>query len=393
MSSFAALCSEHTHVCHAEVMHDEIGMRGLQTTGPVPAGWPVLAVPWELVVTAQVSSSSTYRVAAHHLEMANQLLAMLNGTRDDARAQFWRLYAELLPSWSELPHPALLSESLLAELQDSALSAEARASRAHIATELDCSSRRLPIPAAACHSPSSCEPCDVAQWLVALIRSRPFVLPSTSNAAAAAAAAAGSTFAFLPFIDMTNHAEGANCEVRGVGTREGGAYTAAELVALRDLQPGEVVTINYASDQYADLAHQFADFGFVTPGPRHATALPAGAVSDFTTTLEFDEALLRRFRVEPPPDGRLPDIVQYRVLRKRAARETVRASQSRTLQTPQAAAQRHGVFHAGTIAMLCGLSVALVAVAFYFVTRGRGATSATRARASRLLARKVKKTR
>ena len=80
MSSFAALCSEHTHVCHAEVMHDEIGMRGLQTTGPVPAGWPVLG-PFSLLGKHHTEMSE------HDVHIVNKILLEYVGNVSSIKAE------------------------------------------------------------------------------------------------------------------------------------------------------------------------------------------------------------------------------------------------------------------------------------------------------------------
>ena len=335
VASFALLCAEHAYICRADLATSaSTGLRGLHTTAKVPRGEPVLAIPWDLTLSANVSSTEPHhRVAHHHLEVA---LALLDSTDRDVVATthqqtFWQQWAALLPQASELPHPAALPAMLLKELQDSTLIEEAKAVRIYVEQKTGCATRAS---------------CDAVHWAMALTRSRPFTLPApgsqeeaTSSSSSEAAgtpnrldSAASEVFAFLPFIDMANHGgKKANCEVRGVGSRDSAtrAYSAAELVALRDLDLGEPITIDYGLEGQT-LAAQFADFGFVAPDEAQSL-LPDGAYStmpedlakglqDFVTSLHDDEALLNRYDEgrELPTDARLPSIVRYRVMRKRA---------------------------------------------------------------------------
>ena len=228
---FWTLCTERTYVCRAELHNDESGLRGLRTTQPVKAGQPILAVPWEITLTATVGREpAVHRIATHHLDVSHALLSAINGTHIDHRAKFWKAWSELLPPTEELPP-------------------QVGQTREYVEEQLGC-------------RPS----CEKAHWAMANIRSRPFTLPSAD------AASDESVFAFLPFIDMANHRGGgkANSEVRGVGTPGSNAYTAAELVALNDLNAEEVIAIDYGLESMAP-SEQLEDFGFidgVDPPPR-----------------------------------------------------------------------------------------------------------------------------
>lgn len=91
--------------------------------------------------------------------------------------------------------------------------------------------------------------------------------------------------ALLPLIDMCNHSGSPNCRVRPRGGTEGGV----QLEALRSLQAGEPLTINYG-----DLPNDFflLDYGFVVPDNPH----------DYIE-LRYDSAMLE---VRSPPPPRTP---------------------------------------------------------------------------------------
>lgn len=323
-ATFASLCAEYTFVCQVEL--SEMSLRGLRTTSFVPAGDPVLAVPWELVLTSDVlpNFETVHRIALHHLDVARQLLDKLES--DGEVAAFWRQWATLLPAKSQMATPSTLPMHLLSELQDDTLSREAQHASAYVESQM-CT-----------HSG-----CENAQWAVALTRSRPFTLPAADFEDERV------LFAFFPFIDMANHHGGGNCEVRGVGHRdEPTKYTAVELVALRDLQAGELVTLDYVMDAQVSIAEvstgghqvfpltivlldhalgaqapaaQFADYGFLSgedaPSAPDQPATDKLSIGSFTTSLAHDEALLDEWARTPPADARLAAIVEYRVHRKR----------------------------------------------------------------------------
>ena len=338
MPSFASLCADYAYVCRADVATSG-GLRGLHTTVAVPKGEPVLAVPWDLTLSTNLSSApAQHRIATHHLRVAQALLDTIApehntaaaSPRDSAR-RFWREWATLLPSASELPHPATLPPHLLAELQDRTLSAEAASTRAYVEQKTGCASRSA---------------CEAAHWAMAMTRSRPFTLPAPGARApdeaeehpeegggrglaadsGPACPDAPDVFAFLPLIDMANHeSERPNCEVHGVGSKDSGqqrgqqrAYTAVELVALRDLDPDEPISIDYGIASHT-MAEQFSDFGFVATHRDPSAHEEPPDRSEFVTSLESDEALMRRYErgAEFPTDPRLPPIVRYRVMRKR----------------------------------------------------------------------------
>lgn len=341
--TFASLCAEHAYVCQADTSTDALGLRGLSTTAEVLAGDPVIAVPWALMLTADVApaASTRHRVARHHVTVAGALLAVLNLTHPDPeRVRFWQQWHHALPPANEIPHPAALPEWLQLQLHDPLLEQQARNTRTRVVEELGCDDD---------------DDCDVAHWAMAMTLSRPFRLPAAG--AGDGASMRPDVFAFIPFIDMTNHAREGNCEVRGVGSTDApDEYTAVELVALHDLPPGTTLSIDYGLHMLP-AREQFALFGFVAEQhaeapeeeedsamardlearldwswPPHAWRAWHVATSvlatlrvraNFVTDLSTDEAVLAQYASEPPPDPRLPSIVHYRAHRKRAAARRV----------------------------------------------------------------------
>ena len=121
---------------------------------------------------------------------------------------------------------------------------------------------------------------ELRRWAVAMCSSRPFQMPppperlpphlpppEPSAAAADADAAADASrrrlCAFVPFVDMANHADDPNCEVQGRGVGADGGYEVVGLVATRDLAVGEEATISYGAGM--TNAVLLAAYGFVPP--------------------------------------------------------------------------------------------------------------------------------
>lgn len=418
---FADLCATHALMCRVDTQTRGL-LRGLVTTSRAPAGEPVLAVPWDLVLSTAVSvEAAPHRVASHHLEVARAMLMALSEAGGGRRARFWQQWRDLLPQPSELTVPAALPELLLRDLQDSIASDEARRALARVEAHFGCATGG----------------CDDAHWAVALTRSRPFTLPP----AAPSPAVGRDIFAFVPFVDMANHATDPSCEVRGVGSyAEPRQYTAVELVALRDLAAGETVTIDCAraaartwhrparliprsrclrfvehvcvcmwvggcararawADGLSDdlPQHQFADFGFLAndaplgaPGDVHWSRLAQRSTADFTTTLGDDEALLRQLQSAGPSeaaDPRMLPVVAYRVHAKRTieAARLGAASHARPATTPAADSGADGGAGLVPTAIACAgaLAVAVAATVYWQrCARLRGAPVRTARRVS-----------
>uniref|UniRef100_A0A7S3F2R2 SET domain-containing protein n=1 Tax=Haptolina ericina TaxID=156174 RepID=A0A7S3F2R2_9EUKA len=259
---FHTLCEAHC-LHHAAILAQPQGsLRGLFTATTVRAGDPVLAVPWELTLAAEVQediSAHEDGVAPHHVAVATELLAATQGGASfDDQQRFWVEWVALLPQPSELPHPATLEPELLARAQDAELAASSLSRRQRVAAALS---------AATPHE-------NWSHWAFAMVSSRPFLLapPATLDVSGQPPPASPPIFAFVPFIDMANHEAAPSCEVRAVSSGRGG-YEAVELVALRDLEAGEEATISYDLGGLTS-ARVFGTFGFVDPNSFQHDRLP-----------------------------------------------------------------------------------------------------------------------
>ena len=298
--------------------------RGLFVTEPVRAGEPVLAVPFLLCLVCRAEAEE-HRItspwhAPHHdardTLLARQLLMALEGddTMPQELREFWSHWSMLLPPIGTLAHAVCLPSHLLSELQDSELARAVTLQQARVEALLADEPRS---------DDAAAEPAiavAMRRWAVALCSSRPFAIPTP--AADPVSGSIASMCAFVPFIDMANHAEEPNCEVQGAGSSaaapregavegegEGGAgdgaagggiagaevvdgadeaagcgaageasasFSAVGLIATRDLAAGEEVLISYFKS--APNAHIFSRFGFVpADGNRHdRLGLPEG---------------------------------------------------------------------------------------------------------------------
>ena len=129
--------------------HDSEHGRGLFAGGkPIRRGEVILSVPKRLTLLIQDGAGLSLPpdgswprvragVAAGAPEAGKCWEFILARAVVDAVAgdggEFWRVYSQLLPTPDELSHPFLLSEDLLAELQDDELAAEGRREKIRIA--------------------------------------------------------------------------------------------------------------------------------------------------------------------------------------------------------------------------------------------------------------------
>ncbi|GLI68384.1 hypothetical protein VaNZ11_012712, partial [Volvox africanus] len=221
---------------------------------PASAGWPRLRgsaagssdpLPWDIL----------------------QALALVDGLAGDG-GEFWQRYCdELLPAPEQLTLPMCWEGPRLAQLQHTDIAQAATAQKARLTALF----------------PELMEPLapDVPgwlQWAFACVRSRAFRVGTDA-------------FAFVPFLDFANHAEApangqptptasitqgrpiANADFRmfattsrreeGLGEDDGSFF---ELVALRDIDLGEEVTICYSGPEGYTNQRYMAQYGFVPRG-------------------------------------------------------------------------------------------------------------------------------
>ncbi|KAG2434230.1 hypothetical protein HXX76_007955 [Chlamydomonas incerta] len=199
-----------------------------------------------------------------------QALALVDGLAGDG-GEFWARYCDvLLPAPERLTLPMCWEPQRLAQLQHRAIAAAAEAQQDRLMGMFP----ELMEPLAA----------DVPswfQWAFACVRSRAF-------------RAGADAFAFVPFLDLANHADApqavppapagasaaasppppsnqvANADFRASppasGADEAGAGEYFELYALRDIAPGEEVTISYAGPEGYTNQRFMAQYGFVPVG-------------------------------------------------------------------------------------------------------------------------------
>lgn len=259
--------------------------RGLFVTEAVRAGQPVLVVPFELCLVCKAESQSEaltspwdapHRHAKDTL-LAKQLLAALHEDEGslvtEEQRNFWRDWKAMLPAPGTMAHLLTLEEPKLSELQDEGL-----VHAAHL--------QRSRVDAVLADAPTGPQASGFdARWAVAMCSSRPFTmhLPRSGDESSSNHGLA----AFVPFVDMANHADEPNCEVQGVSESAestsstesldlASTFSVVGLVATRDLEVGDEIFINYFDA--APNAHVFSRFGFVLPSSnRHdRLLLPEG---------------------------------------------------------------------------------------------------------------------
>eukprot|EP00198_Chlamydomonas_reinhardtii_P009549 XP_001698886.1 predicted protein [Chlamydomonas reinhardtii] len=200
-----------------------------------------------------------------------QALALVDGLAGDG-GEFWARYCDvLLPAPERLTLPMCWEPQRLAQLQ-----------HRDIATAAEAQQDRLMGLFPELMEPLAPDVPSWFQWAFACVRSRAF-------------RAGPDAFAFVPFLDLANHADApqavppgpsgasggaatpappsnqvANADFRaspaGAGSGEAGAGEYFELYALRDIVAGEEVTISYAGPEGYTNQRFMAQYGFVPVG-------------------------------------------------------------------------------------------------------------------------------
>lgn len=199
-----------------------------------PGAWPRLqrgvqkdaALPWDIL-------------------LALALLDSLSGGGD----AFWERYSNaVLPQPLDLTLPLCLPPRLLPQLQHAAIAAGAAAQQERLAGLFPGLGGSM-----------SEDGPTWLQWGFGCVRSRAFRL-------------ADEHFAFVPLLDVANHAADPSCDFR-LNAGEG----CVELVAVKDLQPGQEATISYTGPAGMTNQRLMAQYGFV-PGGNLADRLQFAAL-------------------------------------------------------------------------------------------------------------------
>jgi len=215
--------------------------RGLVTPVAVKEGAVLLEVPLSTCIVepnalpAELEDQGLPESFTWDVRLAVKLLEAVEGRGD----LFWEGYANLFPPPHDLALPFLLPPSLLPDMQHPEAMAAALAQQERLR---DLFPDMVPSPDA----PEAEYPTPL-MWAWALVRSRAF-------------SCGPNHFAFVPFLDMANHAGHPNADFE-CAVRAGGSYT---LRAACPLPAGAEVTISYAPRM--DNQRQFAQYGFVAPG-------------------------------------------------------------------------------------------------------------------------------
>ena len=225
-------------------------VRGLVALRPVPAGDVVLKIPLEHCLREPrflppelveeiggVPDSFTWDI-----RLGIKVLEAVKG-RESA---LWSGYAQLLPRPETVACPMLLPPALLTELQHPSMAAAAEAQQERLRD-------LFPDMVPPADAPPEMFPSPL-MWAWAMVRSRGF-------------AAGSEAFAFVPFLDMANHADIPSCNFE-YAPADGCFY----LRALRALPPGAEATISYGEGY--DNQRLFAQYGFVEPGGNPQDRLP-----------------------------------------------------------------------------------------------------------------------
>mmetsp|Transcript_18010 Transcript_18010/g.59149 ORF Transcript_18010/g.59149 Transcript_18010/m.59149 type:complete len:459 (-) Transcript_18010:506-1882(-) len=201
---------------------------------------------------------------------------------DDESEIFWMKYQDLLPRPDTLSQPLCLSPSMLSEFQHSEL-----------ATGGLMQQRRLrmlfPDLMPAADSADSDYPSNL-QWAFACVRSRAFTVTSKKNATSTDEE--DDEFAFVPFLDMTNHGD-PNADF--FCDRANNYFV---LHALTDIPEGREVLISYRAEM-CNRIYQ-ALYGFVPQGGNYNDNI------EFPDSLKADELmapLLEQALGLDQPDG------------------------------------------------------------------------------------------
>ncbi|BDA41168.1 Protein PLASTID TRANSCRIPTIONALLY ACTIVE 14 [Coccomyxa sp. Obi] len=228
---------------------------GLYLTRSVIQGEVIMRVPMEycLVVNYDGDGLSLPNFAWPRLREAVQdnpelpwdlllAVALLDAYAGDGGA-FWQHYArELLPAPASLSLPFCLPQDLLEELQHEEVLVGAQKQQERLTA-------MLPQHA----QPTSPSGCTWMQWAFACVRSRVFQLGP-------------GFYAFVPFMDMANHALPPVAAFRPHGN-------AVELVAIADATEGDEATISYAPLEGHSNQRLMQQYGFVIEGGNPADRL------------------------------------------------------------------------------------------------------------------------
>jgi len=195
-------------------------------------------------------------------------LALVDAAMGDGGA-FYGEYQSLLPATDEIQVPFCMRESHLKEIQNQTIVDGARAQKERLRTlfpELMPSLEEEEV-----------EGPGLLQWAYACVRSRAFFL-------------GGSTFGYIPFLDMANHSERPNA---AYAPREDGTYI--DVIALAAVSAEDEMTISYTGDDAAAYTSQrlLVQYGFTLEQGNVADRIPFEAPAPHLQTVRLSLALIQ----------------------------------------------------------------------------------------------------
>ena len=237
----AALASGHDVRLDKAAVRQSAHGKGLFASEPVKRGDVVMSVPKKLTLLIQDGNALALpgdgawpRVRAGASAAAPDsgkgwefilARAIVDAVAGDGGA-FWEQYGGVMPGPETLAHPFLLSDDMLAQLQDDAMAARARDERKLIEA-------LMPDLTTTQHAMETDSAVTVGAWALALVRSRAMTIGVGAHAV-------------VPFLDCANHASVPNVDYRcdsistpadsGIAPQAPQDMDRVEMIALTDAE-------------------------------------------------------------------------------------------------------------------------------------------------------------
>ena len=263
----AALASGHDVRLDKAAVRQSAHGKGLFASEPVKRGDVVTSVPKKLTLLIQDGNALALpgdgawpRVRAGASAAAPDsgkgwefilARAIVDAVAGDGGA-FWEQYGGVMPAPETLAHPFLLSDDMLAQLQDDAMAARARDERKLIEA-------LMPDLTTTQHAMETDSAVTVGAWALALVRSRAMTIGVGAHAV-------------VPFLDCANHASVPNVDYRcdsiatpadvGIAPQAPQDMDRVEMIALTDADANEPLVLAYTKGNLTTEEH-FEQYGFV----------------------------------------------------------------------------------------------------------------------------------
>ena len=263
----AALASGHDVRLDKAAVRQSAHGKGLFASEPVKRGDVVTSVPKKLTLLIQDGNALALpgdgawpRVRAGASAAAPDsgkgwefilARAIVDTVAGDGGA-FWEQYGGVMPGPETLAHPFLLSDDMLAQLQDDAMAARARDERKLIEA-------LMPDLTTTQHAMETDSAVTVGAWALALVRSRAMTIGVGAHAV-------------VPFLDCANHASVPNVDYRcdsiatpadvGIAPQAPQDMDRVEMIALTDAEENEPLVLAYTKGNLTTEEH-FEQYGFV----------------------------------------------------------------------------------------------------------------------------------